>query len=344
MNPFGAMRGQAIALGAVGAASCLTALWPFQLGLAVLLVAVWGLLNRSYAQALGDLPRRTTRVDGDIEVVRQVALIFALWALAKAISVLGIQIADSQQVATALILAVAFFEAMYLSSTVDWYYVRPRRDGVVMEPPCRTSMQPVWDVVTRRWYRHRCVTTFVCYIAASAGVGFIALAIMGRGGSPTGLEVGAAFLASATFAGAIMARFYGSLSEVGAVFTSCSISPPDHAIGQRLLRNDESGGVFIRDVAIECVACVPLAVDQAPSGDGLLRSRVSEVQGNHELRRTKFDGCRFGCSKVNADCEWIYPIERPACHRRRWVVRRDVDLETGRRVAGYEDPELLIDA
>jgi hypothetical protein len=43
--------------------------------------------------------------------------------------------------------ALAFL--VYASSLVDWYFVRPRVDGVVRTPPCRSSRDPVWSFVTR---------------------------------------------------------------------------------------------------------------------------------------------------------------------------------------------------
>jgi hypothetical protein len=338
MNPRGAVRGQSGVLAIVGATSCLSPLWPMNLALAGLLVSGWASLNFFYSKHLGDRPRRPARVEGDLEVARQVALVTTGCLLATAASVADIRLTESQQVAIGLLCAMTFFEAMYLSSLFDWYYIRPRRDGVWAKPPCQTSMESRWDTATRHWYRHRCVAAFVCYLAASTGVGFFALAVIGRDGFPSSMMVGSTFVASATLAGALMGRFYGSLAEVGSVFASCSISPPDHALGQRLVRVGETGGSFVRDVAVEGVVCVPLTASQTPSGDGLLRLRVADVQGNHELRRTAFTGCRFTCSRVNSECEWIFDSEYPKRKSRRWVVGPDIDAQSGRRVKGYTDP------
>lgn len=44
-----------------------------------------------------------------------------------------------------------------LSSLIDWFFILPRRDGVVAEPPCRSTDWDFWRRKTETRFRHRMV-------------------------------------------------------------------------------------------------------------------------------------------------------------------------------------------
>ncbi|MEO7895581.1 MAG: hypothetical protein ABIR57_15345 [Aeromicrobium sp.] len=46
---------------------------------------------------------------------------------------------------------------VFVSSLIDWFYVRPRRDGLVCLPPCWEPANERWYRVTRTWIRHRMI-------------------------------------------------------------------------------------------------------------------------------------------------------------------------------------------
>jgi len=54
----------------------------------------------------------------------------------------------------------------FLSSLVDWYYVLPRRDGLIGPPPCKAPEESRWQRVTWFWSVHR-------LIAAMAVIGSV---------------------------------------------------------------------------------------------------------------------------------------------------------------------------
>lgn len=52
----------------------------------------------------------------------------------------------------------AFFAIVFASSLVDWFVIRPRRDGLICLPPCwDPENEHRWYRVTRTWFRHRMI-------------------------------------------------------------------------------------------------------------------------------------------------------------------------------------------
>lgn len=339
MNPPRAVRGQAIALAAGSILGALTDLWLNTLGLIALMLVEALALNAWYSHSLHERCRRKERVEDDAEIARQVVLLLLVAAAAVAAGrIWDAPLTGSRYVAWSLQCVVVFCWAMYASSLIDWYAIRPRRDGVVCDPPCQSSGDRKWFSVTRWWYRHRCVTAAVCFLAAAAGVGFLLLALVGTSTAPSGLVTAGLFLGGVAVAERMMKLFYGSLAEIGFVFTSCVINPPDHALGQRLVSKDEGAGTFIRDVAPEAVVCIPLDANQRPiDPSSAINTPVKEVVGKRELERKPYGGCQVHCWKVNEHCQWIDPADRRRRRPGRFVIGRDVDADTGQRIDGYED-------
>ena len=131
------------------------------------------LLNHGYARALGKTARPLARVPFDRLVGAEL-----LGAFLTPI-VVGIAFTDRLHLAVdpriavivgvfALVMAVCL-----VSSLVDWYYVLPRRDGLIGLPPCLSPEDGRWQRVTWFWLLHR----FVAAVATIGGVYAIALCL-----------------------------------------------------------------------------------------------------------------------------------------------------------------------
>ena len=141
-------------------------------------------LNATYAHALGSRGRCKRRIQGDRRVVGDLAIAFGAPIVVSTIFVLDGKNASfaawrftTAETSALLVTAATLFDL--LSSLVDWYYIRPRIDGVVWESPCRSSGQPRWKRVTRRWYLHRGLAT-VAYIVFALTIALIIMLMLVR--------------------------------------------------------------------------------------------------------------------------------------------------------------------
>ncbi|MDQ3725122.1 MAG: hypothetical protein M3335_04400 [Actinomycetota bacterium] len=165
MSPRGAVLALSIASSLT--LSALTLLAPV-VALSLIALGVVGsvLLNHGYARALGSTRRPLSRAPLDRLVAVEVALAFApplaVLALLEA-GVLGGFEVDALWAASVGVTA-GVMTVCFLSSLVDWYYVLPRRDGLVGSPPCRAPEENRWKRVTWFWFLHRLV-------AAAATIG-----------------------------------------------------------------------------------------------------------------------------------------------------------------------------
>jgi hypothetical protein len=130
-------------------------------------------LNAGYAYSLQDRGRPPRRRHGDRWVARYIAFGFGVPLVVAVVThvagyephvhVWDFNVAETSALAIA---GGALFVLIMLSSLIDWYYIRPRIDGVVCEPPCRSSGSDRWKRPTRWWYLHRGIVT-LAYMAAS---------------------------------------------------------------------------------------------------------------------------------------------------------------------------------
>lgn len=164
MDPYHAVLYQS-----TGLTFCLAVSWyydyPILLGIVISALAVlllvgiylatsYGLRLRG-ADAVGS--RTSWRRRGDVlaasELVVPIAVLGTLmlaWPSPGAGDHVG-----SLEVATLFAFCAVMLAVVLASSLVDWWYVRPRRDGLVRLPPCMSSGAEVWDRVTRIWFWHR---------------------------------------------------------------------------------------------------------------------------------------------------------------------------------------------
>jgi len=260
-------------------------------------------LNASYAHSLGDRGRSPRRMHGDRWVARYVA--FGL--LLPAFLALGLLLAGhdpqltvwdfttSESGAIAIGLATLFV-LILASSLVDWYYIRPRIDGVIRTPPCLSSGSDDWKGPTRWWFLHRGLAT-LAYFAFALMVALVlmlmlvrehpaAAGVIGGVGGLTGLML--------IFAGSYRAQ----LPTVAQFVLS-----PAFCLGDDLSfeAHKWNGRGFVLHVAVPVTKLVPLGVDGMPSGPPFVERRNSDLNESDLVARATV-ACAGGCAKLNAQC------------------------------------------
>jgi hypothetical protein len=143
-------------------------------------------LNGAYAHSLGERGRAERRIHGDRWVARYL-LFGILLPLVLALGLLlggydpSVHVWDfTANEASALVIAAAtLFILVLTSSLVDWYYIRPRIDGVICVPPCRSSGAGNWKRPTRRWYLHRGLAV-LAYMGFAIAVALIIMLMLVR--------------------------------------------------------------------------------------------------------------------------------------------------------------------
>lgn len=218
MSPRGFMWVQASCLAGILVVVALTPASELAFGLALVLAVWWLAWNMLYARALvhaapqsgGEQPkppsnlwraRSEERRAGDRHVPRQVLAISAAGILGMLSGILGIDgsLSTKAAFATCVSIVAGIGFVVYASSLVDWYFVLPRVDGVVREPPCRSSRDGIWFIVTRVWYLHRSLAEIfgiVGFVVALAYMGVFLFPNAGKaaaaiGGALLGLIVSA---------------------------------------------------------------------------------------------------------------------------------------------------------
>ncbi len=300
------------------ATTCLLAFTPGRLliwvSIGILLVAA-GTLHFTYRRKLAGRPRAKARIRCDREVVRQVAALSVAPAVCGLAATAhgGLLLWSSPRLTVGAAAFSCFWLAVYVSSLVDWYYVRPRRDGVVVPPPCRNCKGANWTSVTRGWWANRCLVVLVCYVAGVASAVSFGLAALGDTGDSRA-AVGSLVVAGVVAATGAIRLFYGNLAAVGEAFTSCFISSPDIALGDILVGPPGFVGGYVRDIALEGITVVTLEADGRPRMKGekpaTKRHPLAGILNASELETRRFSGCEAGCSGVNEHCAYS-PLPRP---------------------------------
>jgi len=141
---------------------------------------IWLLLNVHYALALGGRGRSGRRAKGDRRasyssaIALPAPLIFAMLAVGhERLHVAPSALHDSSIRAVAVCAAAIALEIIFLSSLVDWYWIRAWRDGVVVDPPCCRKDREEWVTVTRIWLHHRWIAAGATALAFWGLVGLL---------------------------------------------------------------------------------------------------------------------------------------------------------------------------
>lgn len=291
MSPRGAVLGLAIA--SAISISAIAILAPLAIALSLIGsgLAASTLLNNGYARGLATTRRPRSRVPLDRLVTLEAAAAFVLPLIVA--SLLEADVIEPIRVEPLLAASVSVVAGVmtvcFLSSLIDWYYVLPRRDGLIGEPPCRAPQQTRWQRVTWFWFLHR----FVAAVATIGGVYAIAICLglwlydrypdfAGGIGGPVPILAGVV-----TFFG----RSY--LRDIGHVWRL--LFSPSAALGEHLETKEEGQSVsgYVLNVSIE-------RVDLLHGDDVLTHASHGAIAKNcrHDSRASL---CQGKCVRGNAD-------------------------------------------
>jgi hypothetical protein len=298
------------------------------LPVATLLICLAGLLwvlllNHAYGRKLGDKPRTSRRAKGDKAIARQVAISYITpSAIALAALAIGKGARPNFGVITITDIQVFFAIASVMllswlaSSHVDWYYIRPRIDGVVVAPPCQTSRDVMWKGVTRKWYLHRAIASAVTGGAVIAVALLVGIALGEQW--PKALAELGGFAAIFTL-GALLLR--GEWQNFDS--TVAMIREPLYWLGDDLRYETdmwkERG--FVLHVAIPVTKLVPLEFDS-----GVLKPDPTPVTESASLltsvrrKSSRLAGCGSAaeCKALNPECVFYEKKDVPG--RKRLLV------------------------
>lgn len=260
-------------------------------------------LNAGYGRSLGDRGRPDRRIHGDRWVARYVAfglcgpLVIAL-ALLLAGHNASVHVWDfTVNETSALVIALgALFVSVLLSSLADWYYVRPRIDGVVCAPPCRSSGSETWKLPTRWWYLHRGLAT-LAYMALALVVALVVMLMLVRAHpDAAGVIGGVGGIAGLLL---IFAGSYRSQLPTVAQF----VLSPAFCLGDDLAYEAHrwNGRGFVLHVAVPVAKLVPLDEKGLPTGAPFVERKNSDL-AEADLTSMPTVACADGCAKLNPEC------------------------------------------
>ena len=268
--------------------------------LALLLAGHWLVMSATYAAAL-DGRRRSAGEDGgpdrqrmDRRVRRQAVFAVAVGLLA---GIAGGKLGDlwlwhDRKLLTVCFGALAALAwTVYASSLVDWYYVRPCVDGIVREPPCRTSGDEDWGNITRLWYLHRGLAEFLGLLAVIVAFSsLVGALIAGTGTLPTAAAV--AIPSSAATALVLLTQ------AAIATLRHRAVSRPAIWVGDVLIDGDWRA--YVLEVTVRSVIVREWDFERACWGrqNEVTHARLDEDR----LAHRRFAGCET-CAKVNPACD-----------------------------------------
>jgi hypothetical protein len=279
-------------------------------------------LNVAYASALGSHGRPQRRIAGDRLVVScaGVALLAPLIVLVAALArgwspsfaPWGFRHAEL----AALAVATAFlFVVILLSSLVDWYYIRPRIDGVVCTPPCRATEaeKSDWKRVTRRWYLHRGLATLT-YIGFALFVAVVVMIMLVREHPAIAAVVGGV----SGIAGLLLI-FAGSYRSELPTVAKLVLSPA-FALGDDVSYNGSGARQrgYVLHVSVPVVKLIPLD-SHGRSTDVPFIERKSSALADAELVAKPTNTCAEGCAGLNPEC--VEAEDRVDRKRRILIIR-----------------------
>ena len=264
----------------------------------------WLCLNVLYARALvrepqnADEPRlwrarSRWRYERDHHVAVQILVSSIAAVAATVLGAADVQISESRSFSLLAVADLTLALGVYASSLVDWYYIRPRLDGLVREPPCRASRGDACMHLTRAWYAHRSVAELLGITSLSVGLVALCLWLI-PGASNQALEVSLGVVAA--LAGLLAALVGGAVDTV----RHRAIDPPDHWLGDELHQGSPPGRyllhVDVRNVIV-----------RREEADGWgAKKGIPHNQLGWDVESARFRRCLAapgGCSQVNPDCE-----------------------------------------
>ena len=319
MNPR-TILWQSLATGAILALMIAFASPGLAIWLSTIALALAIALNAGYARALGKLGRSLRRIRGDHLIAAYVGVGLAAPLLAAVladvasvrpgIAFWGFRHLEIEALITA---CGALLAVILVSSLIDWYYIRPRIDGVVCEPPCLASkdQKGPWKRVTRRWYIHRGLATFA-YILFAIAVAVIVLLMLIRED-----HAAAELIGGISGIAGLLLIFAGSYRSELPTAAKWALSPGFY-LGDDLTYEgaQRTKRGYVLHVAIPVVKLVPLNKRGHPVGASFLEIK-NTVLAEGELTTRPTIACKEGCVGLNLEC-----LRRDAAANERRDFRR----------------------
>lgn len=285
------------------------------------LAVIWILaFNLRYAYELSDRGRPARRMVGDRWVARflGIGLIVPL-LVAVILFALGynpqVRVWDFtvNETASIVIGAATLFVLIICSSVVDWYYVRPRIDGVVGEPPCRSAGEVNWKSPTRWWYVHRTAATLAYFGFALLVALVVMLMLVREHPAAAGVIGGVGGIAGLLliFAG----NYRAQLPSVGQFILSPAFCLGDDLTYENFRGRDGRG--FVLHVSLPVVKLVPLDDHGLPATGARFVERKNSDLNEAELKSRPTIACATACARLNPEC--VVGQER-SDRRRHWLL------------------------
>jgi hypothetical protein len=273
---------------------------------------VWALaLNAGYAHSLRDRGRPERRIHGDRWVFRYIAFgLFGPLLLAIALSVAhyneSVHMWDFtvNETSTLLIAGATLFALINSSSLIDWYYIRPRIDGVVCAPPCRSSGSVTWKGPTRWWYLHRGLAT-VAYFGFALVLALVIMLMLVREH-----PAAAAVIGGVGGIASMLLIFAGSYRAQIPTVAKFVLSPA-YCLGDDLSYEAHKwrGRGFVLHVAVPVTKLVPLDEAGNPTEVPFVERKNSDL-AESDLTSKKTVACAGKCAKLNPECVEEQPRRR----------------------------------
>lgn len=303
-----------------------TPLWWWGLVLTTLYAITWLILNTHYARSLSDyysraqqaqkagddarLPedctRSVERAQGDTVVARwSIGAPIVGLAACIVVPIVGTQVTSDVTSGVGAAGLVTIPTVMSASTLIDWYYIRPLRDGIVCDPPCKRTdktSRAFWQQVTRMWYLQRTLTIILVFLATILGLTALILGAVSLGSGAQG-----AVLASVLAATLVVVQVIYDLRALSIATTRCALRPPDIVLGDVLSSDAAQANGFVLDVAVEGISVV-----REPGADSRFRP-LAEVATDNSVALNPYPGCRYDtCSRIIPMCQQADQITREA--------------------------------
>jgi hypothetical protein len=278
-------------------------------------------LNAAYARSLQRAGRPRRRIVGDRWIARYVAFGVGLpLVVAVALQALGydpsVSVGDFSVSETAAIVidGATLFVLILSSSLVDWYYIRPRIDGVVCEPPCRSSGSGRWKRPTRWWFLHRGLATLAYMGFALVFALVVMLMLVREHPAAAGVIGGVGGIAGLLL---IFAGRYRSEIPTVAQF----VLSPAYCLGDDLTYEAHrwKGRGFVLHVAVPVTKLVPLDDAGLPTTGTPFVERKNSDLAEADLSPRTTVACSSGsCARLNPQC--VASLPRLDRRRRRLIM------------------------
>ncbi len=276
-------------------------------------------LNAGYAWSLQRAGRPRRRIVGDRWVARYIGFGVGLpFVAAVVLQLLGydphVKVSDFSvsETSAMLIDGATLFVLILSSSLVDWYYVRPRIDGVVCEPPCRSSGSDRWKRPTRWWFLHRGLAT-LAYMGFALVLALVVMLMLAREHPVTATVIGGV----GGIAGILLIFAGRYRSEIPTV--AQFVLSPAYCLGDDLEYEAFrwKGRGYVLHVAVPVTKLVPLDDAGLPTTGTPFIERKNSGLAEADLTSRRTIACSGTCARLNPQC--VFGLPRFDCMRH-WLI------------------------